>query len=180
VGDDFCFGKGRGGDAAYLEKMQSKYCYVLHALEPIILDGVRISSTRVRKLLQEGEISHAEAMLGHSFWLAGQAIGRLKGCHALRRPTIYLELPYGQVVPAEGAYSVRIRFCDQSECGGICTISETTSALVEPALSDFDGNLIESNLTVRFVRRLHGDRTLHFLRPHVATHDVVRIFGTHR
>ncbi|MCW3100983.1 MAG: adenylyltransferase/riboflavin kinase [Chthonomonadaceae bacterium] len=171
-GDDFCFGKGRAGDLAYLQHRQGKYCFTLHTLKPLLIDGVRASSTRVRELLHAGEIAHAEEMLGHGYWLAGQAIRTQRSRHVLRHATVHLIYPYRQVIPLEGAYSVRIRFDDGRECDGICTIRKAVNPCLETVLSDFDANLTGREMTLRFVHRLHAEGKRYFLPRDAAVRDI--------
>lgn len=171
-GDDFCFGKGRSGDMAYLQQVQGRYGLTLHTLKPILIEGVRTSSTHIREYLHSGEIANAEAMLGHGYWLAGQAICSGMRDQALGRSTIHLEFPYRQVVPPEGAHCVRIRFDDGCEFDGVCIIRETASLCVETTLFDFDNDLTGRGMTMRFIDRLPSENKIYFLRPHIEVHDV--------
>ena len=66
VGPDFCFGKHGRGDVAMLERMAEKYGFDLIVPDKIEFEGEAISSTRIRKEIEAGNLENAEKMLGHS------------------------------------------------------------------------------------------------------------------
>ncbi|MCW3096369.1 MAG: adenylyltransferase/riboflavin kinase [Chthonomonadaceae bacterium] len=154
VGQDFCFGKGRAGDLAYLQWRQRDYDFTLHSLGFVQVDGVCASSTGVRERLLAGEIAAAEAMLGHSFWLIGRGVYGQRHGRACGFSTAKLALLYRQITPAGGAYAMRVRLDDSREWEGICIIGEEVGSGIDVCLFDCAEDLYGQDMALCFVRRL--------------------------
>ncbi|CCW35977.1 riboflavin kinase/FMN adenylyltransferase [Chthonomonas calidirosea] len=160
-GRDFCFGKGRAGNLAYLLGVQARYGFEVHAVDPVIVNGVPASSTRARECLRSGDIAEAEAVLGHPFWLEGRVVQGQRLGRKLGYPTANLEPTYRQVVPADGIYAVWVSQ-DGGLWPGVCSIGERPTIegagrAIEVYLFDFEGDLYDRILEVRFVQRLRGE-----------------------
>ena len=109
VGYDHAFGKNRAGKIELLKEEASVYNFDLEVIPALYVEGIRVSSTRIRKKLEAGEFAKAIAMLGHSYHLSGTVIrgkGRGKG---VGYPTLNLEIPSGKLLPQDGVYSVRVQ-----------------------------------------------------------------------
>lgn len=159
-GDDFRFGAGGLGTAkklaAYCEKRQLSYAVVPEQ----IMDGERISSTRIRELLENGQLEQANRLLGHPHFLTGKVqtgkqLGRTIGI-----PTANLALPEGVLAPKFGVYACKVAvdgtvYTAVTNIGTRPTVNGT-GVTVESYLLNFDGDLYEKELTVVFC---------HFLRP---------------
>lgn len=162
VGTNFYFGKGRTGDVAYLERVQEAFDFTLYALEPVLVDGVPASSTRVRERLKAGDIAEAERVLGHPYWLAGRVVEGQKLGRKLGYPTANLRLTDNQVVPADGIYAVCTTLDDGRRIGGACSIGdrptvEGAGRAIETYLLDFDEDLYGRDMELRFVARLRPE-----------------------
>ena len=162
VGTNFCFGKGRAGDAAYLEEAQSEFGFVLHALPSVRVGDMPASSTRIRERLRLGDIAEAELLLNHPFLLAGVVVGGQKLGRELGYPTANLALISRQVVPADGIYAVRDILDDGRVLGGACSIGnrptvEGAGYSVETYLLDFSEDIYGREMELRFVERLRGE-----------------------
>jgi riboflavin kinase/FMN adenylyltransferase len=162
VGDNFRFGKGRAGSVDYLRDVQETFGFTLHALEPVLVDGVPASSTRVRELLRAGDIPAAERVLGHSYRLAGTVVEGQKLGRQLGYPTANLAPSDKQVVPADGIYAVQVFLETGRNFGGVCSIGERPTVpgagrSIEIFLFDFDEDIYGRDLEVRFVHRLRPE-----------------------
>lgn len=162
VGADFCFGKGRAGDVAYLHEAQARYDYVLHALHPVLVGELPASSTRIRERIRAGEIGEAERLLNHPFLLAGKVVEGQKLGRTLGYPTANLELTYRQVVPADGIYAVQAILEDGRTVGGACSIGnrptvEGAGRSIETYLLDFSEDLYGRRMELRFIKRLREE-----------------------
>jgi len=108
-GHDFTFGAGRSGNLEVLAELGAMYGFQVAVVEPeqvkLPEDGlVRVSSTLIRRLVAEGEVARAAAVLGRPYRLAGPVIrGKGKG-RQLGFPTVNMALP-AQVIPAHGVYA---------------------------------------------------------------------------
>ena len=89
VGDDFRFGKGRTGDYAMLKEAGDRFGYEVSHLGTLTLGHDRVSSSRVRQVLSEGDLRLAEKLLGHPYFIMGRVVyGRQLGANwACRLPT---------------------------------------------------------------------------------------------
>lgn len=162
VGRGFCFGKGRAGDVRWLDRHQTEFGYTLRALDSVIVGGSVASSTRIRDLLQAGDVTQAEEVLGHAYWLVGRVVAGQKLGRALGYPTANLDLTYRQVAPADGIYAAAARLADGRMLGGACAIGNRPTIpgagrCVEVHLLDFEGDLYGQELQVRFLGRLRAE-----------------------
>ncbi len=106
-GANFCFGKDRAGNVAYLQAAQSQYDFTLTALEPIMAAGAPASSTRIREALRAGDVALAETVLGHAYQLVGTVVGGQQLGRTLGYPTANLEL----TLSAGGSRRWHLRGC---------------------------------------------------------------------
>ena len=160
TGEDFTFGKGRGGNATVLKELGAAHGIVAETVPPVLLDGNRISSGRVREALQAGDPGTAIRLLTRPFAVEGEVIrgdGRGK---ELGWPTANMELG-NYLRPAYGIYAARVRLDDESEHDGVASLGvrpmfDPPRELLEAVLFDFDGDLYGRTIEVA----LH-----HYLRP---------------
>ena len=112
VGEKFRFGHGRSGDVHQLERLAREEGFGLHVIPPVIQEGSRISSTRIRDAVQVGAVASATALLGRPPIIRGQIVhGRQMG-RILGFPTLNIE-PSRLILP-NGVFASSFRF----ESGG--------------------------------------------------------------
>ena len=163
-GNDFRFGwKGEGNP----ERLKSKCaelgigCDVIGAIE---LDGIRVSSTYIRTLIESGDMERAAEFLGHPHILSdivtpGKRLGRTLGF-----PTVNLHFQPGVIVPAYGVYAAKVYLEDGSEqiavvnVGVRPTVEAVSEPNVEAFLLDFEGDLYGQRVRVEFYHRIRGER----------------------
>ena len=160
TGEDFTFGKGRGGNARVLRELGAMHGIIAETVEPVLLDGVRISSGKIREALQEGDPSRATRMLTRPFAVQGEVIHGDKRGRELGWPTANLELN-NYLRPKYGIYAVRVMLDDEREYGGVASLGvrptfDPPKELLEAVLFEFDGDLYGRTIEVA----LH-----HYLRP---------------
>jgi len=164
VGADFRFGHKRAGDVALLERMGAELGFVTRIMPAVLLDGARVSATRVRELLAAGEFAAAEPLLGRPFVIEGKVeyghqLGRTLGF-----PTANIHLQQ-RVSPVQGVFAVRVGL-GESECSwpGVAslgirpTVNEVSEPLLEVHLFDFDGSLYGQRMAVEFVAKLRDEQ----------------------
>ena len=177
-GNDFRFGwKGEGNP----ERLKSKCaelgigCDVIGAIE---LDGIRVSSTYIRTLIESGDMERAAEFLGHPHILSdivtpGKRLGRTLGL-----PTVNLHFQPGVIVPAYGVYAAKVYLEDGSEqiaavnVGVRPTVEAVSEPNVEAFLLDFDGDLYGQRVRLEFYRHLRGERK--FPSVEALTREVLR------
>ena len=160
VGEDWRFGHKRGGDVSMLEGEAAKRGYRLEAVAPVMCEGERISSSRIRQAIRDGNLEAAARMLGRPYAVSGKVtpgdqLGRTLGFPTANVATGDLQLP------PDGVWAVRV--CDADGCAwdGVANLGLRPTLgggtrVLEVHLFGFSGDLYGQNLEVRFE---------HFLRP---------------
>ena len=159
-GDDFRFGRGGAGSAETLLEFCREREIPCVIVPEQTLDGVRISSSYIRRQIESGDMATAVRYLGHGHMLTGTVVtGRRLG-HKLGFPTANIELPEGVIVPRHGVYACRA-YVGQKCYMAVCNVGsrptvEGHQVRTETWLLDFSGDLYGRAVTLEF---------LYFLRP---------------
>lgn len=154
-GTDFRFGNGAKGTPKLLEETTRVR---VETIEPITVDGTKVSSGHIKKLLADGKIAEANALLGEEFFLVGEVFPDRKIGRTIGFPTANIAYPQGKFPIKKGVYETVTRV-DGREYKGITnfgarpTFDETT-VVTETYLDGFSGDLYGRCLRVRFVRFL--------------------------
>ncbi len=166
IGYDFAFGRGRTGNAEWLRA----HGYQVDVVPPFSFAGHELHSSEVRRLVTAGEIEDANRMLGREYSMsgpveAGDRVGRQLGF-----PTANIAIEPNKLVPAFGAYAGRakIRWAEGLKHAephdfvaalsvGYRPTFGGTQLRVEAFLLDFEGDLYQQRLELRFVSYLHPD-----------------------
>ena len=159
-GDDFRFGSRGEGDAQKLRQFCLERKLPCVIVPEQTLDGVRISSSYIRRQIESGDMATAVRYLGHGHMLTGTVVTGRKLGHRLGFPTANIELPEGVIVPRHGVYACyayvgRERYMAVCNVGSRPTV-EGHQVRTETWLLDFDGDLYGQAMTLEF---------LYFLRP---------------
>ena len=161
LGYDHAFGHGGGSLDDYVRWGRETGIEVVRAHE---LSSLMVSSSKCRRLIEEGDVRGAAEMLGRFYTLSGEVVRGFHVGHELGFPTANLQVDAEKVMPRNGAYAVWATLADGERHGGMLNIGtrptigngETTS--VEVNLLDYDGNLYDQRRTVEFVARLRDER----------------------
>ena len=162
VGDDFRFGKGAEGDFAMLERAGGRLGFGVGRMETFTDEGERISSTRVREALWQGELDLAEQLLGHPYFMMGRVVyGRQLG-RQLGVPTANIRLQRYRT-PLEGVFAVTVAGLDRPYEGianvGVRPTVDGKEPLLEVHIFDFSGDIYGALLTVEFKHKVRSERT---------------------
>ena len=163
TGDDFTFGKGRGGNVGVLRDLGAPLGVVAETVPPVVVDGAPVSSSRVRESLRNADPGEATHLLTRPFAIRGPVIHGDKRGRALGWPTANLELG-SYLRPAYGIYAVRVTLPDGSERDGVASLGvrpmfDPPKELLEVHVFEFAGDLYGQEIEVA----LH-----HYLRPEAA------------
>jgi riboflavin kinase/FMN adenylyltransferase len=164
VGHDFHFGHGRRGNVALLTQMGGVLGFDVLGLRLVSDAAAAYSSTRIRGLLHDGDVTGAAALLGRPHEVRGTvARGDARG-RDLGFPTANVAVPAEVLLPADGIYAGWYRRPDGAvhmaavSLGRRPTFYEhAESSLLEAYLLDFDGDLYGEQAAVQFVARLRGE-----------------------
>ncbi|GAC1389341.1 MAG: bifunctional riboflavin kinase/FAD synthetase [Ktedonobacteraceae bacterium] len=175
VGANFSLGRNRMGDTTFLEHYGREHAIQIRTLLLEEDAQVRISSTRVRALVREGQIEEANELLGHPAVISGivqhgEERGRLLGF-----PTANLLPESHRLIPANGVYAVRVRIPDEANMvnrdslmvstvyNGVANIGirptfNGTERRIEVHIFDANLDLYGKRLVVDFIARLRGEQ----------------------
>ncbi len=177
VGEDFCFGYQRKGNALGLKNLAAKFNITvkINRLRKCSENQVRVSSSLIRQALAKGDISQANEMLGRSYRLMGKVIEGQKLGRTIGFPTANLEIPPDKLLPRHGVYAVKVEV-DDSSIKGVMNIGDRPTVsgntiTVEVHLLNWSGNLYDRNLTVyldRFLRPQQKFESLDALKQQIA------------
>ncbi len=159
VGFDFAFGRERRGNADWLQAHGHK----VDVVPPFMLNGKELHSSDVRRLVTLGEMEEANRLLGREYSMAGPVESGDRVGRRLGFPTANIGIEPNKLVPALGAYAGRAiaeegPFIAALSVGYRPTFGGT-QLRVEAFLLDFEGDLYQQRLELRFVRYLHPDIT---------------------
>lgn len=167
VGFNFRFGKNRKGDPEYLIKSGEKYGFIVKVLNPVVFNGVILSSTYIRQLIEKGNIEEANKFLGHNYFFIGKVkkgrgIGKKIGF-----PTANLEVPQDKLLPPCGVYAVWVYYKDQKMKGamniGFRPTFEEKNLSIEVHILNFNQTIYEEKLKVEIVKKIRNEKKFNSL-----------------
>ena len=165
VGEDYSFGKNREGNIELLKSFGPKYGFDVIVANWIKIAKTypdRISSTKIRNLVIDGEMERAEKMLGRHYQIRGSVVtGRDRGGKILGIPTANINL-YDELCPKTGIYAVTVE-CRQHHYKGVANIGYSPTFkdhefTVEVHIFDFDDNIYNEKIRVNFITRIRDEK----------------------
>ncbi len=161
VGEDWRFGRQRGGDVAFLEKEAAARGFALQAVAPVMHDGERISSTRIRQAIRDGNLAAAEEMLGRPYSVCGTVVQGEKLGRSLGFPTANLATADAQL-PPDGVWAVWARLQDGRIQPGVANLGIRPTVggnarILEVHLFDFSEDLYGQGLEIQFLKQLRAE-----------------------
>lgn len=163
VGSDFTFGYKGAGNANLLRKLSDSAGFELNVIDKVQDDGRDISSTRIRELISEGNVSEAGKLLGHPYIIAGPVVhGRHLGT-GMGIPTINLLPAANKLLPPFGVYITTVEIEGRvyhgiTNVGNNPTVSDDNPVTIETNILDATGNLYEERATVIFHEYLRPEK----------------------
>lgn len=169
VGRDFALGRGREGNVERLAQLGEELDYHLHIVPSVEENGQAISSSRIRTLLQSGDVAQAAVLLGRPYAFSGEVIHGDERGRSIGIPTANLAVWAEQILPANGVYACRARVGAAGHGAisraaavniGVRPTFDGSATLphVEAHLLDFSGDLYSQSLTLEFIARLRGEQ----------------------
>ncbi|MGH8190103.1 MAG: bifunctional riboflavin kinase/FAD synthetase [Rhodanobacteraceae bacterium] len=163
VGAAFRFGHQRAGDVGLLRRLGRELGFEVRVLDPVATeDGERVSASRIRDALAEGDLAHAARLLGRPFTIGGRVARGQRVGHDLGYPTANLRLGR-RIAPVAGIFAVRVHGLGAAPRSGVAslgvrpTVTEAGEPLLETHLFDFDGDLYGKRIEVEFVAKLRDE-----------------------
>jgi riboflavin kinase/FMN adenylyltransferase len=162
IGHDYAFGKGRKGNFPMLKTLGDKYGFSVERLEPVLVDGAIVSSTRVRDLIEQGQVWKARDLIGRFYQVQGKVKkGEQRGGPLLGFPTANLVLS-DELFPKTGVYAVWAEVEGQVRAAvaniGYNPTFGSDCLSVEVHIMDFGSDLYGKDLRVHFVQRMRSEK----------------------
>ena len=162
TGPDFALGRNREGNLASLRELGGQLGFKVNTASPLVLDGLTVSSTSIRRLLSEGDVKGAAAQLGRPPTLRGHVVPGSQRGRLLGMPTANLGVGDDILLPGTGIYAGYARIGSDTHRAAIYigsrpTFGETT-VVIEAFLLDFQGDIYGQVMTLEFCDRLRGDQ----------------------
>ncbi len=157
VGFDFAFGRQREGSAEWLRA----HGHAVDVVTPFLVNGKELHSSEVRRLVTSGEMEEANELLGREYSMSGPVEAGDKVGRSLGFPTANIAIEPNKLVPALGAYAGRT-IADERQFVAALSVGYRptfggTQLRVEAFILDFEGDLYQRKLELRFVKYLHPD-----------------------
>ena len=160
VGYDYAFGKNRAGNIDFLRESGARFGFDVHVIGPVKIEGITVSSTKIRQLIMDGEVCLASKLLGRPYSIEGTVIpGHSRG-RKLGFPTANLTTP-NELPPREGVYAVTL-LVEGRELKGIANIGKNptfgdSEASYEVHIFEFDEDLYGKFLKMKFIKRVRDE-----------------------
>ena len=164
VGKDYTFGRNREGNVALLKNWSRELNFELFIVDWIQSAGItdRISSTRIRELVMDGQMEEAKKLLGRDYQIRGiVTAGRHRGASLLGFPTANIHLQ-DELCPKQGIYAVTVQLQDQIYQGvaniGYSPTFNDHIFTIEVHIIDFKKDIYDIPIRINFIRRLRDEK----------------------
>ncbi len=161
VGHNWAFGKGRAGNVAMLSALGQRFGFETLEIEPVEIDGELVSSTRIRKAVEEGDFETARRLLGRDYTILGTVTTGAGRGRGIGFPTANLAA-HNERFPPNGVYAVRV-LMDARWFGGVANVGVRPTVggsdrLLEVHIFDYSGDCYGHDLEVKFEGFLRPER----------------------
>jgi riboflavin kinase/FMN adenylyltransferase len=158
IGDDFRFGKGRTGDFAMLQDAGKKYGFEVRDTKTFSDQTGRISSSRIREALENGDMNTAQDLLGRPFTMSGRVIHGKQLGRQLGFPTANIRIGRS-VSPLRGVFAIR----SEGIGNGVANVGtrptvDGKSFLIEAHFLDFSGDLYGQRLKIEWLKKIRSEQ----------------------
>src|SRR3954454_5909510 len=162
VGANFLFGHDRTGNFTLLRALGARYGFRAEKIDPVRYKEFVVSSTRIRRLVGEGRVDEAGALLGHHYFIDGTVTRGAGRGRELGFPTANLSTP-NELLPPTGVYATTatingVAYPSVTNVGMRPTFGDVDRVQVETHLLDGERDLYDSPLRLSFVQRLRDER----------------------
>jgi riboflavin kinase/FMN adenylyltransferase len=187
VGANFLFGHDRSGNFSMLRVLGARYGFKAEKIDPVRYKDFVVSSTRIRRLVSEGRVDEAGALLGHQYFLDGTVVRGDQRGRTIGFPTANL-CTDNELLPPHGVYATTARIAgivhaSVTNIGTRPTVDASGRTVIETHIFDLDRDLYGQSMRVGFVQRLRDERTfesLELLRAQIAADSQrARVLFTH-
>ena len=164
IGYDHHFGKNRTGDFSLLQDLSEYHNFKVQRIEAHDVENIAVSSTKIRISLQRGDVEHANMLLGYQFSYVGKVISGAQLGRKLGYRTANIDVRQEfRLIETPGVYATYVDFegkvyKSMTYIGSKPTINGTKEESIEVHLFDFNGDIYDKDIKVRFVKRIRDER----------------------
>lgn len=164
IGYDHHFGKGRTGDFEMLYELGSQYHFKVEKIQEQDVDNVAVSSTKIRHYLENGDIKHANMLLGYEFSYTGKVVHGQQVGQKMGYPTANIEVSEEfQLIEKQGVYATFAEIDGKSYpamtyIGKRPTMDDNRPQSIETHIISFNGTLYDKEIKIRFVDFVRDDK----------------------
>jgi len=162
IGDDFHFGKNRQGNFEFLVQNSARFEFTVDATETLMQDGERVSSTRIRHCIEQGDFEKAAALLGRPYSLSGRVAHGQKLGRQLGYPTINIKMGDKTLI-VKGIFAVHVKGIDNRVLEGVASIGTRPTVagvdtILEVYILDFDRDVYGYSVEVEFLHKIRDEQ----------------------
>ena len=167
VGANFLFGHDRAGNFTLLRALGARYGFKAEKIDPVRYKDFVVSSTRIRRLVAEGRVDEAGALLGHQYRIDGTVVAGDQRGRTLGFPTANL-CTENELLPPHGVYATTARVGETvhasvTNIGTRPTVDQSGHTVIETHIFDLDKDLYGAPIRLGFVQRLRDERAFESL-----------------
>ncbi|WP_195945362.1 bifunctional riboflavin kinase/FAD synthetase [Paraclostridium bifermentans] len=167
VGHDFTFARNKEGNASLLESLGKNYNMKVKVIEPIKIKGRRVSSSYIRNLINDGNVSEIKDFLGRNYFLEGEVIHARKIGRTIGFPTANLKAEDKLIIPKNGIYAVKVYIENKVYYGatniGYNPTVNGKALSIETNIIDFDEEIYGEIIKVEFLDRIRDEKKFNSL-----------------
>jgi riboflavin kinase/FMN adenylyltransferase len=161
VGANFLFGRERAGNFTLLRALGATFGFRAEKIDPVRYKDFVVSSTRVRRLVSEGRVDEAGALLGHQYFLDGEVVEGDRRGRTIGFPTANLSTA-NELLPPNGVYATTatlggVIHASVTNIGVRPTVDQSGRTTIETHIFDFDRDIYGGSLRLGFVSRLRDE-----------------------
>src|ERR687891_641571 len=161
VGQDLRFGQRRKGDVDDLTRWGKELGFEVGVVPPVMVNGIRVSSTGIRQLLAEGRVEEVEPMLGRYHFVSGRVVSGHRRGRELGFPTANIS-PRTEVLPPDGVYATLFQFGGKEILSvsniGVNPTFGSGPRTVETFILDFNDDIYGQSVKLSFVKRIREEK----------------------
>ena len=161
IGDDFRFGKNRSGNFQFLLDAGKQFGFSVQNTETLIIDGARVSSTRIRDCIRRDDFDQAAKLLGRPYTLSGKIAHGKKLGRELGFPTINIKMGDKTLI-VKGIFAVSVKGIDNRVLPGVASIGTRPTVngvdtILEVFILDFDQDVYGYSVDVEFLHKIRDE-----------------------
>jgi len=174
IGDDFRFGKNRSGDFKFLQDCGERYGFAVERSDTLLIEGNRVSSTRIRECIQKDDFEQAASLLGRPYTLSGKVCHGQKLGRELGFPTINIKMGDKTLI-VKGIFAVLVKGIDNRVLQGAASIGtrptvDGVDTILEVFILEFDRDVYGYRVDVEFLHKIRDEEkfdSLQELKAHI-------------